>query len=113
MCCVRWHLALPGGDRLTLADLLDGRLLDGVQVVVASACQSAVTDIARLTDEAVGLPAGLVQAGASTVIGTLWDVSDRAAALLTARFYTNHLHGDPDQGGQPMTPARALANAQS
>jgi CHAT domain-containing protein/tetratricopeptide (TPR) repeat protein len=106
------YLALAGGDRLRLRDLLDSNAMDGVRLVVASACQTAVTDLARLPDEAIGLPAGLVQAGAGAVIGTLWEVNDRAAALVVARFYTNHLRGDPEAGTPPMPPARALADAQ-
>ena len=106
------ELTLAHGDRLTLRRLLDGTELDGVHLVVASACRTATTDMVRLPDEAVGLPAGLVQAGAAAVIGTLWEVNDRAAALLVSRCYAAHLRGDPERGEPPAPPARALAKAQ-
>jgi len=83
-----------------------------VHLVVASACRTATTDMVRLPDEAVGLPAGLVQAGAAAVIGTRWEVNDRAAALLVSRCYAYHLLGDPERGEPPAPPARALAAAQ-
>ena len=105
-------LTLAHGDRLTLRRLLDGTELDGVHLVVASACRTATTDMVRLPDEAVGLPAGLVQAGAAAVIGTRWEVNDRAAALLVSRCYAYHLLGDPERGEPPAPPARALAAAQ-
>jgi hypothetical protein len=40
-----FHLALAGGERLTLTDLFDGHALRGARLVVASACQAAVTDM--------------------------------------------------------------------
>ncbi|WP_239127411.1 CHAT domain-containing tetratricopeptide repeat protein [Asanoa siamensis] len=110
---MRSSLQLARDERLTLRELFDGKRLAGVQLVVASACQSAVTDVLRAQDEATGLPAGLAYAGARTIIGTLWAVEDRSAELLVSRFYVNHLLGDPDDdGGGPMPPASALARAQ-
>ncbi|MFF3935189.1 CHAT domain-containing protein [Streptomyces phaeofaciens] len=107
------HLALADGELLTLRDLFDGNALRGVRLVVASACRTAVTDMARLPDESVGLPAGLVQAGATAVVGSLWEVNDRSTALLVARIYDLHLHGDPERGEPPMPPSVALARAQA
>ncbi|MFF2214373.1 CHAT domain-containing protein [Streptomyces antibioticus] len=103
------RLALDDGEQITMRDLLDGDAVSGVRLVVASACRTAVTDMARLPDESVGLPAGLVQAGATAVIGTLEEVDDRSTALLVARFYDLHLHGDPARGEPLMPPSAALA----
>ena len=50
-----------------------------------------------------------MQAGAAAVIGTLWEVNDRAAALVVSRCYAYHLRGDPERGKPPMAPASALA----
>ncbi|MEV7196854.1 CHAT domain-containing tetratricopeptide repeat protein [Streptomyces sp. NPDC093510] len=107
------HLALADGELLTLRDLFDGQVLHGVRLVVASACQTAVTDMTRLPDEAVGLPAGLVQAGATAVIGSLWEVNDRSTALLVARIYDFHLRGVPERDEPPMPASVALARAQA
>ncbi|WP_433825961.1 CHAT domain-containing protein [Actinoplanes sp. CA-015351] len=102
---LRSGLHLAGDDRLTLRDLLNIRRLEGIELVVASACQTALSDVLRTQDEAMGLPAGLAYGGARTVVGTLWETGDMSAALLVSRFYTNHLR-------DRMTPADALAAAQ-
>jgi CHAT domain-containing protein len=100
-------LALSGEDRLTLRDLLDGALdLSQARLVVLSACQTGLTDFTRLPDEAVGLPAGFLQAGAPAVVSSLWPVDDASTALLMERFYRLHL-----QDG--LEPAEALRQAQS
>ena len=78
--------------------------LGGVRLAVASACQSGVTEIGDLSDEAFSLGAALLGAGAACAIATLWSVNDLATAILMARFY-EHLADD-------LTPAAALAEAQ-
>jgi CHAT domain-containing protein len=110
---LRSGLFLANDDMLTLGELFDVRPLAGVRLVVASACQSAVSDVAHAPDEATGLPAGLVYAGADTVAGTLWNLSDQVASLLVGRFYNYHFHGDPDAGRGPMSAAQAMARAQA
>jgi tetratricopeptide (TPR) repeat protein len=103
------HLRLACGERLTLRTLLDGRMFAAVRLVVASACQTAVGEFRDLPDEAIGLPAGFLRAGAAAVIGTLWPVDDLSTALLMMRFYRLHL-GVGEAAGMP--PARALRIAQ-
>ncbi|NJC13102.1 CHAT domain-containing protein/tetratricopeptide (TPR) repeat protein [Micromonospora profundi] len=110
---MRSGLVLADDSMLTLRELFDERPLDGVRLVVASACHSAVSDIAHAPDEAIGLPAGLVYAGAATVAGTLWSLKDRSAPLLVSRFYAYHFQGDPETGSGPMTAATAMARAQN
>jgi len=99
------HLVLNGGEQPTLADLLGRRRLSGTRLVVLAACETAVTDFAGLPEEALGLPAGFLQAGAVGVVGSLWPVPEGATALLIWRLYTALL-----RGGFP--PAQALATAQ-
>lgn len=107
------HLALADDDRLTLRELLDEHMLTDARLVVASACQTAVSDFMRMPDEAIGLPAGFMHAGADAVIGTLWPVGDLPTALLMQRFYQCHLKGDPDADSPtPMPMAEALRMAQ-
>jgi CHAT domain-containing protein len=100
----RSRLALADGD-LAVADVLSERVLDGVRLVVASACESGAADVTRLPDEATGLPAALLQAGAAHVLGTLWPVSDLSASLLVSRVAAACL--DP-----AAEPAAELAAAQ-
>lgn len=99
-------LQLGGGEQLSLAQLLDPgfRGLDQARLVVLSACRSAVIEAERLPDEAIGLPAGFLQAGAPSVVGTLWNVNDWSTALLMIYFYDLILAG--------AGPAEALCRAQ-
>jgi CHAT domain-containing protein len=72
----------------------------------------AVTDFARLLEDAIGFLAGLLQAGVPGVVGTLWPVNDLSTALLMIKFYEYHLCGDARAGEGPMPPASALRKAQ-
>jgi len=99
--------ALHLADRdLTLEELLtERRELRTTRLAVLSACQTAITDYRDLPEEAIGLPAGLLQAGSPAVVGTLWPVEDVSTALLMTRFYEYLLNE-----GAP--PAQALCAAQ-
>jgi hypothetical protein len=81
-------LLLADGE-LTLRNIManDFTALDAARLVVLSACQTAITDFRTLPDEAIGLPAGLIQAGVPAVVGTLWSVNDASTALVMVRFY--------------------------
>ena len=105
-------LILSRGDKLTLRDLLEYVQTWQARLAVLSACQTAVTEFAKLPEEAIGLPTGFLQAGVPGVIGTLWPVDDLSTAILMVRFYQYHLKGDPDTGEDPMPPAYALRKAQ-
>ncbi len=105
-------LFLAGGEMLTVRDLLDGQPLGQearTRLAVLSACWSAMTELDRLPDEAIGLPSVFLQAGIPGVVGTLWPVNDLSTALLMMRFYELHLGGD---GEGSLPPVRALRNAQ-
>jgi CHAT domain-containing protein len=92
-------LYLSGNDTLTLRDLLDGDLdLSKTRLAVLSACQTGITDFLKVPDEAVGFPAGFIQAGVPGVISTLWPVDDISTALLMEKFYQYHLMDSLDPG---------------
>ena len=99
------HLRMAGQERLTLGELLDSRVFRHARLVVASACQTAITDFVNVPDEAIGLVNGCLHAGAAAVIGTLWSVDDLSTALLMTRFYDYHRNGDP--GDPPAAPCRS------
>ena len=80
-------LLLAGGERLSIAQLIAGRRLRQTRLAVLSACQTAITDTLTLPEEAVGLPAALIQTGVCGVVGTLWPVNDFSTAVLMIRFY--------------------------
>ena len=85
--------------------------LENLQLVVLSACQTAIADFQELPQEAIGLPAGFLFAGVPGVVGSLWPVDDRSTALLMLRFY-EYLWGEGPGVTQAHPPAEALALAQ-
>lgn len=84
------RIVLAAGERrsgnLTVQDILSSVDLTGVNLVVLSACQSAIG--ARSGgDEVVGLTRALLYAGTPGVISTLWNIDDAASAGLMEEFY--------------------------
>jgi CHAT domain-containing protein/tetratricopeptide (TPR) repeat protein len=113
----RLELAPPSGaatgdeqGNLRLGELLGQAWFESSRLVVLSACQTAITDYQQLPDEAIGLPAGLLQAGVPGVVGTLWAVNDLSMTLVMTKFYELHRRGDGTTG--PMAPMQALRQAQ-
>jgi CHAT domain-containing protein len=81
------HLKLANGETLTLGAMLELLNLPHAQLVVLSACETALVDPAEQADEHFGLALGPLYAGAPTVWGTLWAVSDVATGLLMGKAY--------------------------
>lgn len=91
------RLALAEGDgsdgNLEVHEILSEVDLTGVNLVVLSACQTALgKDSAG--DEIVGLTRALLYAGTPGVISTLWNIPDVPAAALMQHFYARLLRGD-------------------
>jgi CHAT domain-containing protein len=100
-------LILAGGVRLSVRDLTEQRVLsahDGLRLAVLSACETAVVG-AAVPDEVIGLPTGLLEAGAAGVIATMTPVPDGSTALLMAQFYRRWREDG-------LSPAAALRSAQ-
>ncbi|KAG8737880.1 hypothetical protein FRC10_007566 [Ceratobasidium sp. 414] len=72
-----------------------------------SACQTAAGDD-NLPEQAVHLAAGMIIAGYSTVIATMWSINDKDAPLIAEKVYARML-----EGGVPDTrkAAKALHDA--
>jgi CHAT domain-containing protein len=91
------RLALAQGDgsdgNLEVHEILSDVDLTGVNLVVLSACQTALGKISD-GDEIVGLTRALLYAGTPGVISTLWDIGDDPAAALMDDFYSRLLLGD-------------------
>jgi hypothetical protein len=106
--------SLAIGEGLTLREIIASRSrFGGLRLAVLSACRTALIDLAKQPDEAIGLPSGLLQAGVPGVIGTLWSVPDLSTALLMKRFYEEHTRsGTVTRCGDLLDPALALARAQ-
>jgi CHAT domain-containing protein len=80
-------LLLANGETLTLGAMLEQLNLPHAQLVVLSACETALVDPEELADEHFGLALGPLYAGAPTAWGTLWAVSDVATGLLMGKAY--------------------------
>ena len=87
---------------LSLNDLYSIRLR--ASLVTLSACETGVSDILA-GDELVGLARGFFQAGAASVVVSLWAVNDASTAHLMQRFY-QHLETS-------RSPAAAMRLAQT
>jgi CHAT domain-containing protein len=93
---------------LTAGEIARGWTLDA-DLVTMSACETGLGR--RLGGEGyVGLAHAFLQAGASSVLASLWPVDDRATALFVRRFY--EVWTTPRAGPSP-TKARALVEARS
>jgi CHAT domain-containing protein len=80
-------LLLANGETLTLGAMLESLNLPQAQLVVLSACETALVDPQEQADEHFGLALSPLYAGAPTVWGTLWAVADVATGLLMGRAY--------------------------
>jgi CHAT domain-containing protein len=96
-------MAMADRKMITLEDIRAMQLANA-RLVVLSACHTGLNDFHELPDEAIGLPAGFLEAGAAGIVTTLCPVSDTATALLMLAFYRRVISGAP--------PAEALCQAQ-
>lgn len=88
-----WHPRAAARSRLLLhdgpvdlAEVYSGLALEGAELVVLSACQTATSSFAA-TGEAVNLALFALLAGAQRVSAGLWDVDDAASTLLMTDFH--------------------------
>jgi len=83
------YLQLGDGSRLTLSELQQLRF-DGVDLVVLSACNTAVAAGHHQNGREIeGLGALVRGHGAGDVVATLWSVADLTTAALMRAFYEN------------------------
>jgi CHAT domain-containing protein len=94
-----------GDDGVLTAAEVSSMNLDGVQLVVLSACETALGK-AESGEGVIGLVRAFQVAGAERVIASLWPVDDAATRALMCRFYAvRNPEGTND--------AEALATAQA
>jgi CHAT domain-containing protein len=105
-------MILSEGKRLRVLDLLGKPVFLNSRMAVLSSCQTAMIDFSKIPEEAIGLPAGFLQAGMPAVVSTLWEVDDLSTAMLMIRFYQYFFQEDLGAISEPMKPADALRRAQ-
>lgn len=74
--------------KLTLEELWGMDVMTHLNIVVLSACQTAVTKGSN-ESSAVSPASGFLQNGVKSVVATLWKVDDEATSLLISDFYKN------------------------
>ncbi|HZM70656.1 MAG TPA: CHAT domain-containing protein, partial [Candidatus Cryosericum sp.] len=98
----RTHLALASGGgedgRLEVGEVATMDLV--ASLVVLSGCGTGIdAGLARgdaPADERAGLPRAFLQAGAGTIVSSLWEMDDTAAAALMPRLYSRLRSLAPD-----------------
>lgn len=77
------------GGRASLTDIQDGWLLRGVEMVVLSACETGIGGKLGNGEEIHGFGYLMQEAGANSVMASLWQVSDGGTQALMSTFYRN------------------------
>ena len=92
-----------GGSYLSLYDLYHLKL--PAELVVLSGCATGL-NVVTPGDELIGLVRGLLQAGAQSLVLSLWDVHDQSTREFMVSFYTHLQRGLP----KPAALQRAMAD---
>ena len=79
-------LLLAKPDTLKLGEIFDIDLKKS-RLMVLSACETGLIDLNSISDEYIGLPAGFLFAGSSSVVSSLWTVSDLSTSFLMMKLY--------------------------
>lgn len=75
-----------GHDGRLLAHEIAALDLRGLELVTLGACETSLGRV-DISDNVRGLPAAFLTAGAKTVIGTLWEVTDTASTVFFTALY--------------------------
>ena len=96
-------LTLTGKEQITAQEISQLNL-KSYQLISLAACETAITGKETIDTEYVGLVSGFLEAGATSVLSTLWTVEEISSAWLMIRFYQFYL--------DKKNPALALKQAQ-
>lgn len=99
------YILLGTGEKLPIAEIKGLSDLGKVQLVVLSACQTALADRGADGIEISNVSYSFLEKGVKAVIASLWQVNDASTSVLMQQFYKNLATGK-------MTKAEALRQAQ-
>ncbi len=102
-------LLLGTGEKLAIPDIETWLNFRNVNLVVLSACETALGGTGMDGREIAGVGYYFLKGGAKTVIASLWNVDDQSTRLLMEQFYKNLAAGTLSS---PVTKAEALRHAQ-
>ena len=86
-----------------------GMDLDGVALLALSACESGLGRVDN-GDEVLGFTRSFLSAGTSTLLASLWPVSDAATETLMTTLYADLAKGDAVQDAMRDAQRAVLAN---
>lgn len=84
-------IALGAKQVATFADVTALKLARPPRLVFLSCCETALINTKEKLDRYLSLPTAFLSIGCGGVIASHWPVSDAASALLSTRFYEEHL----------------------
>lgn len=102
-------LLLGTGEKLTISEIQTLQDLGDVQLVVLSACETALGGANQEGTEISGISSYFLNGGAKAVMASLWTVDDGSTSQLMQSFY-GHLSTTNAMGN--MTKAEALRRSQ-
>lgn len=79
-------------DGILNANEISSLDLTGTRLVTLSACETALGNYG--TDGVYGLQRGLKQAGAQSIMASLWSVDDQSTSLFMTTFYSEWMKGE-------------------
>lgn len=103
------YILLGSGEKLEIPDIETWLNLRNINLVVLSACETALGGPGLDGKEIAGIGYYFLKGGAKTVIASLWNVDDRSTRLLMEQFYDKLAQGTPTS---PVQKAQALRQAQ-
>jgi CHAT domain-containing protein len=103
------YLLLGTGEKLAIPEIATLQDLNNVQLVVLSACQTALGKEGQDGNEINGISYYFLNAGAKAVMASLWSVNDDSTRVLMQNFYGNLAKGT---ASAPISKAEALRQAQ-
>lgn len=103
------YLLLGTGDKLEIPKIATLQDLVNVQLVVLSACETALAGAGQDGREINGISYYFLNGGAKAVMASLWSVNDDSTRQLMQNFYSYLAKGTSTS---PMTKAEALRQAQ-